>query len=83
MPWGPPVLGAQLTSTRVGVFSGPLPLVGVRIVALTSPTVDQVLTSPFLLGVVEINSNNKYAGKGTSPDFPIGPKWRKVVRQIG
>lgn len=83
MPWGAPVLGAQLTTVRVGIFSGALLTTAARINGLTAPTVEQTLGSPFTKGLLELNSSNKFAAVGTSPEFPIGPKWRKVVRQIG
>lgn len=82
MPWGPPVLG-QLTSLRVCVYTGALPsTIYVGSVA-SSPTVDQLLSGPFVKGLLELDGNKQLAAIGTSPEFPIGPKWRKVVRQIG
>lgn len=83
MPWGPVVLGAQLTSARVGVVSSLLPLTGYRGSVDVSPTIDSLLNSPYVKGLIEVTSANTLAAVGTSPDFPIGPKWRKVVRQIG
>lgn len=83
MPWGPPVLGAQLTSPRVCVYPGAVPsTIYVGSVA-SSPTVDQLLSGPFVKGLLELDGNKQLAAVGTSPDFPVVPKWRKVVRQIG
>lgn len=82
MPWGPPVLGTQLTTARNAV-TGPISETCYVGAAASSPTIDQLLNAPFVKGLIEVNSQQKLAAVGTSPEFPIGPKWRKVVRQIG
>ena len=83
MPWGSVVLGTQLTNARVGVVSSDLPLTGYRGSVDVSPTIDSLLNAPYVKGLIEITSANTLAAVGTSPDFPVLPKWRKVVRQIG
>lgn len=83
MPWGPPVLGAQLTSARSCVATGALPNINYVGSVASSPTVDQLLGGPFVKGLLELDGNKQLAAIGTSPDFPVVPKWRKVVRQIG
>lgn len=83
MPWGPVVLGTQLTSPRLGAITAPLPLTGYVGSVNSSPSIDSLLNSPYVKGLIEVTSANTLAAVGTSPDFPIGPKWRKVVRQIG
>jgi hypothetical protein len=61
----------------------PLPTTGFRVTALTAPDIEQLLNGPFNRGLLELNSSHRIAAVGTSPDFPMLPKWRKVVRQIG
>lgn len=82
MPWGSPVLGTQIT-LRVGVLPSGLSTAGPRISLQTSPSLDQLLGAPNVKGLLQLDSKNTIVAVGTSPDFPIGPKWRKVVRQIG
>lgn len=83
MPWGPPVLGTRLTSGMALVATTIPTNVALGASLSSSPTVDQLLQAPFVKGLLELNSQKEFVAAGTSPEFPIGPKWRKVVRQIG
>ena len=83
MAWGSVVLGSQLTTIRLGVAPSDLSLTGYTISIADSPTINEVLNGPFVRGLLELTSDNTLAAVGTSPDFPVLPKWRKVVRQIG
>ena len=51
--------------------------------AVTAPTLEQLLESPFTRNLLELSPDNTLAAVGTSPDFSMLPKWRKVVRTIG
>jgi len=83
MAWGSVVLGSRLTTIRLGVAPSGLSLTGYRISAADNASIDQVLNGPFVRGLLELTSDNTLAAVGTTPDFPVLPKWRKVVRQIG
>lgn len=83
MAWGSVVLGAQLTTIRLGVAPSSLSLAGYSVSVSDSATINQLINSPFVKDLLELTSDNTLAAVGTTPDFPVIPKWRKVVRQIG
>lgn len=83
MPWGSPVLGAQLTTVRVGTLPSVLSRDGLRLSVSASPTIEQYLQSPLSKGKLVLTSDNYLVAAGSSPEFPMVPKWRKVSRQIG
>ena len=83
MPWGSPVFGSQLTTIRRGAANPDLPSVGKRVSVTTAPNIEIILSYPFTRDLLELSPNNTIAAIGTSPDFSVLPKWRKVVRTIG
>lgn len=83
MPWGSFVLGTQLTTIRLGADEGSTTAVGYSISAATAPDIAQLLYGPFNRGLLELDSGQRVVAVGTAPAFPMGPKWRKVVRQVG
>lgn len=55
---------------------------------LKNSNFDELLNIPYAVSdpvnrLVELDPNGYAVAVGTSPDFPVQPKWRKVVRQIG
>lgn len=82
MPWGTWTLNTE-TTIRLGTADIGNSLKGLTVSGQVSVTIDSLLYSPMTAGLLELNNNNQLVALGTSPDFPMGPKWRKVVRQIG
>ena len=80
MPWGTWTLGTQ-TNLRFGVVPQ-ASRKGLRISSTAGPDVQTFLAAPMTAGLIEIK-NNRLVAAGSAPDFPLVPKWRKVVRQIG
>lgn len=83
MTWGVPVLGAQLTTVRVGTLPPAISRDGLRVIVGASPTIEQYLDSPLSKGELVLTADGRLVAVGSSPEFPILPKWRKVSRQIG
>jgi hypothetical protein len=75
-------LGTQLTTLRVAV-SGANDGTSIRLSVLDSGTPESHTRSPFYKGLVAFDALGRPYAIGASADFPIVPKWRKVVRQIG
>lgn len=83
MAWGT----YPLTDQRSMLFglSGTLGLKGIVIFAYEPAPLETLINSPLTQGLLEINPDNRIVTSGSSspPDFPMLPKWRKVVRAIG
>lgn len=80
MPWGTWTLGTE-TTMRLGTTDVPTSK-GAVFSGNTAPELTSLLSSPMTAGLIELK-NNRFVAAGTAPDFPVLPKWRKVVRQIG
>lgn len=80
MPWGTWTLGTE-TAMRFGTNTVAA-TTGTTFVGVVAPELDSLLSSPMTQGLLEIKGT-KLTAVGTAPDFPVTPKWRKVVRQIG
>ena len=83
MAWGSFVLGTQLTTIRLGVLDTPLATTGFRISTETAATIGQLLNSPYARGLLTLDSTQRLAASGSAADFPMLPRWRKTIRQIG
>jgi hypothetical protein len=81
MAWGTWTLETE-SSVRLGIVDVS-DFRGLRIESTATPGLREFLYSPFTEGLLEINADNRIAAVGTSPDFSMLPKWRKVVRTIG
>lgn len=80
MAWGAWTLGTE-TTVQLGNldFSS---LDGLSLTTFEGPNLESLLGAPMTAGLIEIK-DNRLTAVGAAPDFPVLPKWRKVVRQIG
>ncbi len=86
MPWGAWTL-TDTTTWRISVCSRKNVMVNLATSGVSDlkdfPAAATLLYAPFLRGKLEIRPDNTLGGVGASRQFPMGPKWRKVIKEIG
>ncbi len=86
MPWGAWTL-TDTTTWRIAVLNRRSIAINLATSGITDwkdfPAAATLLYSPFLRGKLELRPNYTLGGVGASPQFPMGPKWRKVIKEIG